>query len=564
MCGSNFNLIYRPAFGEYSFVIPRLLATQNLRLDTNHGVDELLTTLGHMPYAVMLMAKVGRRSRSSARDLLEEWKRAGTEMISHLGSPEDNMNRSISLSVNRNFVQQNSDAVLLLATLSLLPAGTTRENLRWWAPNVKSVSSAIAALSDAGLLLMNSEGSASPSTSLFLLPVVQSFMAVTHQISESVRRSIQSGCCQYITNHVYMDNGALISYNNDAMTAEDTNIRSILLVSFPENPLIPPRRVMEALLQFCGYCNIVRPSIEIAVHALAIARSLGDQGLIAQALYTSGVTLGTMDRTELAEQSLAESYQILKQFTLPELRRYTAECGLHLAAARMSISEPIPPIIDFLEELLSTFGDVLYDYQRARILRQLGDCLSYDGRTTQALENLSAALGIFMRSGYLGSAAISLDRMSIAYRMSSQLEDALRASVEACSAAEWSWINPISHATIHFNYGCCLFRLSRYTEALQIFKTSLSTFEYMGNLLRSAYCLEAFGIIHASQGESHEAVEVLKDAIDKYIELGEISVEGRRGIGRCRDNSDRIKRREESEEENTLLDMSIFMCQVYN
>jgi len=35
MCGSNFNLIYRPAFGEYSFVIPRLLATQNLRLDTN-------------------------------------------------------------------------------------------------------------------------------------------------------------------------------------------------------------------------------------------------------------------------------------------------------------------------------------------------------------------------------------------------------------------------------------------------------------------------------------------------------------------------------------------------
>ena len=73
-------------------------------------------------------------------------------------------------------------------------------------------------------------------------------MAVTHQISESVRRSVQSGCCQYITNHVYMDNGALISYNNDAMTAEDTNIRSILLVSFPENPLIPPRRVMEALL----------------------------------------------------------------------------------------------------------------------------------------------------------------------------------------------------------------------------------------------------------------------------------------------------------------------------
>ena len=342
------------------------------------GVDELLMTLGHcnMPYAVMLMAKVGRRSRSSARDLLEEWKRAGTEMVSHLGSPEDNMNRSISLSVNRNFVQQNPDAVLLLATLSLLPAGTTRENLRWWAQNVKSASSAIATLSDAGLLLMNSEGSASLSTSLFLLPVVQSFMTVTHRISESVRRSVQSGCCQYITTHVVMDSGILTSHDKVAMRVEDTNIRSILLVSFPENPLIPPGQVVEALLHFCGYCDFVRPSIEIATCALAIARSLGDQGLIAQALYASGVTLGKLDQMELAEQSFAESYQNFKQFTLPDLRRHTVECGLHLAASRLLISEPCPPIIDFLRELLSTFDDVLNDYQRARILRQLGQCIS--------------------------------------------------------------------------------------------------------------------------------------------------------------------------------------------
>jgi len=51
----------------------------------------------------------------------------GTAMISHSSSPEDNLNHSISLSVDRDFVRQDPDALLSLGTLSLLPAGT---NLR--------------------------------------------------------------------------------------------------------------------------------------------------------------------------------------------------------------------------------------------------------------------------------------------------------------------------------------------------------------------------------------------------------------------------------------------------
>jgi hypothetical protein len=92
-------------------------------------VDELLAAVGHMPYAVVLMAKSGETCESTARELLEEWKQAGTEMISHSGSPEENMNRSISLSVNRDFVQQNADALLLLQTLAFLPAGASKDNL---------------------------------------------------------------------------------------------------------------------------------------------------------------------------------------------------------------------------------------------------------------------------------------------------------------------------------------------------------------------------------------------------------------------------------------------------
>ena len=78
---------------------------------------------------------------------------------------------------------------------------------------------------------------------------------------------------------------------------------------------------------------------------------------------------------ELAERSFAENF---KQSTLPDLRRYTAECGfkLRLAESRLSINELCRPIINFLQELLSTFdSDVLNDFQRASIWLHLGQGL---------------------------------------------------------------------------------------------------------------------------------------------------------------------------------------------
>ena len=89
------------------------------------------------------------------------------------------MNRSISLSIERDFVQQDPDALLLLSTLSLLPAGTSRTNLRWWAPNLKAIASAVATLSDAALLLTKDD----PTEKLFVLHVIQSFMLMKSRIS---------------------------------------------------------------------------------------------------------------------------------------------------------------------------------------------------------------------------------------------------------------------------------------------------------------------------------------------------------------------------------------------
>jgi len=139
------------------------------------------------------------------------------------------MNRSISLSVDSEFVKQDPNALPLLAILSLLPAGTTTQNLRWWATSVKMIPSAIATLSDAGLLVENKwEKSA-----LFVIPVVQSFMQQQGRIAEEIRNQVQFSCCEYVLAHTCRFDDPTFPKNSKALAAEDTNIQSILFGSPP-------------------------------------------------------------------------------------------------------------------------------------------------------------------------------------------------------------------------------------------------------------------------------------------------------------------------------------------
>ncbi|KAF8900857.1 hypothetical protein CPB84DRAFT_1847095 [Gymnopilus junonius] len=138
-------------------------------------VGRLLNSLGHMPFAVTLMANLGKEVHWTANDLTDAWLECGLDMFTD--NPKKSMNRSISLSVGSDLVKQNSNAILLLFILSFLPAGTTKENLRWWAPTLKKsmIASAIATLSKAALLVQN-EQQGSDSPILFVVPVIQSFM----------------------------------------------------------------------------------------------------------------------------------------------------------------------------------------------------------------------------------------------------------------------------------------------------------------------------------------------------------------------------------------------------
>ena len=103
-------------------------------LENDLDVTKLLTVLGHMPFMVTLMAKLGVDSQSSAKYgklkyLLDAWSKSGPDILSN--DPEQSMNQSIWLFVESDIVKWNPNAILLLAILSLLPAGTTKKNLHW-------------------------------------------------------------------------------------------------------------------------------------------------------------------------------------------------------------------------------------------------------------------------------------------------------------------------------------------------------------------------------------------------------------------------------------------------
>ena len=96
--------------------------------ENDPDVGRLLSMLGHMPFAVTLMARLGKEGHSTANELILAWSENGPDILPD--HQEQNMNRSISLSVDSNLMKQNPQAILLLNILSCLPAGTTKATLR--------------------------------------------------------------------------------------------------------------------------------------------------------------------------------------------------------------------------------------------------------------------------------------------------------------------------------------------------------------------------------------------------------------------------------------------------
>jgi tetratricopeptide (TPR) repeat protein len=483
-----------------------------------------------MPFAVTLVAKLAKSSRSSAKELLEEWLQSGTNIISNSNSPEDNMNRSIGLSVDSNFVQQDRGALLLLETLSLLPGGTSKANLHWWAPNLKPRSSAIATLSDTALLTVGG-GGCPAETTLFVIPVIQSFMSTTNRIPDSTRLSVQKACCQYVLDHSARYYEADFNHKSKALAAEDTNIQSIL------PSLAVSENVIEVLLHFTWYRFDTRPSINIARRTLDRAKSLGKDRYIAEALCALGGTYFRLSKDDFAMQSLSEACQLFdKLIGEPGVSRLYAECMTLLTDARTDCEMPPDCTHAWLLDAQPKFSD---DFDRAYLLKARGLCLLWTGQYSQAIEVLDEAKEVFMRRKNPTDMAHSFLRIARGYRSLSQFSEAL-AAIEKASSIIKDVNHPRMRADVEFYLVLILVDLGRYADARSKFESCFSSFQQLGSLIMMGEILENIGITYSRDGDYKSASTVYEAAIKKYTEVGPKSPIAQRGIERCRQNLDRV------------------------
>ena len=495
-------------------------------------LDKLLAALGHMPFAVTLMAKLGKETHSSTKALMDGWSRSGTNMLSSPSTPEENMNRSIGLSVDSDLVKRDPDALVLLAVLCLLPAGTTKERLRFWAPNTSSELAAIATLSKAALVMV-SDQSDSDAATLFVLPVVQSFMHSSNRIPISVQGHIQEACCKYVLEHSCRRQDRDFKAHSAALRIEETNIQSILFdssctlpssrhTSLAHDPSLT-KMIVESLLVFAWYRNDTQASLDLSLQILQVARAMGSQTQIGEALHCVGHTYHQLDRFQDADTHLREAYLFLKALTPDhESSRSTCECALTLSENSPFVTlDKLDDMIPILLQAHEGFNALSEEYGQARCLLQLGQIHRGLGHLSISLSYLQSGRDIMERLGREWDVARALYAASRVYFRMSQLQEALEAIKKAWSIAsrlddEFLGGDITQLASIVY------FSVGQYEESLEFAQKSLLAAECLGSPLGKAQNLAQIGAIYRRQVDLQQPVAVeakinlLNDSLAAY------------------------------------------------
>ena len=503
--------------------------------NSDPDIDQLVDAVGCMPFAVTLMASRGRKSGWSAGALLDEWRHRGTDMWSPDGSVETGMNKCISLSVDSDFVRSDPNALYLLATLSMLPAGTMRKNLIYWVPKEKLTSGAITTLSEAALVQTATQDGNHTSQTLFVLPVVQSFMLRRNRISEPIQQTVRSAFCKYVLDHACRYYNPMFKANAKALAEEDVNIQSILVGTASGTCF--DDQLVRALIAFSWYRRDTKPLIAIAELALNVAKASGKKRYIAEALLCLGSSYSEIDKYIDAKRLLENCSQLLVGD-----QQLSFECTLERFNIGQHLDENRGERETSINEVLLRAKDS-DPYWHARALHALGQLYWQHREYDQALEAFVPAADVLLRLGCDRDAASAL--FGKAHTLDSLYvpdELVLEAAQEAWGVVEHSDPSSI-HGHILWLSGMVLLRMGRLVDASQSFEKYLYTSHYVGGVLDIADALSCFGYMYLHIGAYSDAYSAYEVAADKYADL----FHRRKHELRCRENMEWIKLKQENQ-----------------
>ncbi|KAJ6489780.1 hypothetical protein C8R45DRAFT_1213232 [Mycena sanguinolenta] len=491
--------------------------------DDGPKLDELLDAIDRIPLAIVLMATAGKRLRLSPEYLLDQWRKTGTGMIS-------NMDRTISMSVNREFVASNPEASTLLAVLSMLPAGTTGSNLAWWTPTLSSHVDAIDILLTTALVEQSDE--VFETSRIFVRPTIQSYMARQNRISTELRQQVEDTCYQYVL--VYKSSPDDAKFKGDvlALRREETNIQS-LLMQVDAQTLRP--HALDALVAFSLYQSRTKPSTVVGLHALKVARATQSMLQIAEAHQCLGKIFLRLDDYEEASRHFQKACRGFK--TLPDGpdRHRVGECSMDLAETWMIMSKNPSDIRDVV---LEAKADLSYDesdtYHVSRGLLGLGAFrFWYDHKDSEVLEALDPAKEIFEDLECPASTSECLYLMARIYTRRQDYAQALLIAKHALAHAERVGDEFRIGETLQI-VAADLICLGSHDEALGIIARALSTTQSLGSPLGIAQTLELLAYNCAAKLDISGARAAYEGAQARFNNV--TSMLGEVGGTRCADN----------------------------
>ena len=430
------------------------------------------------------------------------------------------------------------------------------------------VPSAIATLSRTGLLVENRRQD-SDSPVLFVLPVVQSFMQQQGRIGRDIQQDIQLSCSQYILDHDHQNGLSKIA-------AEDVNIQAILFSSpTTQHSNMLSDKIIDALISFSWYrCNDAKPNLEIAKHAVSMAKAFGNTEYIASSLWCLGSTYSVLGEFYAAYDHVHEAYQLynslvpspkwynlrkglLRRKNGPrvvtmspgdrELPLLCCQCGIDMVdAARMTFKDR-DKVVSLARDVEKQAAILSDDDTHARSLILLGSVLNNYGDPKEALRHLERAK--LMGIGTLNSEIYY--RIAIVHYQERRLPEALDAAKEA-----WKLSEPdndmVDQAQNSFVLGRILFSMNRDTEAMKYMEISLTKNLELGNRRESARTLEYMGYGYLRRGDYLNAYNAYESAAESY--RGTVDEEA--GSTLCKDNMAKIKDKQKNPELNVGFERS--------
>ncbi|KAF7333645.1 Kinase-like protein [Mycena sanguinolenta] len=516
-------------------------------------LDNILELIGHIPLAITLMATCGGHLGASPDDLLVDWRKAGTEMLS---AGRLSMDDTITLSMERG-VTSNPNALRLLAILSLLPAGTTGENLlKWWIPAIRtSTHAAVETLRTAALI----EQDHGPflTSRIFVRPTIQSYMTHQGRIPAEVRNQVHDACCDFVLRHKSIPDDYKFKSDLEAIANEEINIQGLLM----EIPVDAPRPIaVDALIAFSLYQSWTKAGMVVALHALEAARAVyndphvADRNAAARRVAAAHQSLGRsffiLDRYHEACTHFEEAAARFKDLPGGADLHSAGEVSMELMYTWMYIGTKPSHTLESLAQVAQ--NDLSHDetdkYHIARGLLGFGHFLWWSRRRDEALETLSRAKAIFEHLGCPASTAECLYHMARSYASNNQLAEALPIIKDALrqvdQSGEVALICNILGTTVRY-----FIILGFYQEASVIFTRLLSLAQAMGSPLPIAQGLELLAYNSAAMMDLPGARVAYRGALTQFTKTKSGSL-GNDGMDRCSENLGRLESITEMDQDN--------------